>query len=382
MSAPAEAAPGAPPDAPEWGVYGQPLAVAQLRSDLAGGRLAHAYLLSGPEGVGKATLARRLAQALHCEAPPGGAGPCLECAACRRAGDGGAPDYEVVAIGGPCDEESHRDHAADGSTRIRICQARRLARLSSLAPFHQPPHHPPRRVFVVDAADDLQTEAGHALLKTLEEPPATSLLILLATDPAELLPTIRSRCREIALRPMPRAECAAALAEGLGLGGDEAARLAALARGRYGLAARLHRDPSLVRMREAAAEDLARLAAAGRNERFDYAEKLAGGWRRDRRGVLGTLDVWRWRWSEALAVAAGAASANGGEPLAAASAAEAASALRATQRARRRLLENTNPQLALEVLMLDLPELAGRAPALAARNGERNGEEARAAVAP
>ena len=380
LAAVADPSAAAPSEAAEWGVYGQPLAVAQLRSDLESGRLAHAYLLGGPEGVGKATLARRLVQALHCEAPAGG--PCLDCAACRRAEAGEAPDYEVVAIGGPCDEESHRDHAGDGSTRIRICQARRIARLSSLAPFHEPPHRPPRRVFVVDAADDLQTEAGHALLKTLEEPPATSLLILLATDPAELLPTIRSRCREIELRPMPRAECAAALAGGLGLGADEAARLAALARGRYGLAVRMHRDPSLVRMREAAADDLARLAAAGRNERFDYAATLAGGWRRDRRSVLGTLDVWRWRWREALARAAGVGdgpggSGDGGAPLPA-SAAEAASALRATQRARQRLLENTNPQLAIEVLMLDLPELAGRAPADAARNGE----EARAAGAP
>ena len=209
--------PGAPADPPRWALHGQPLAVAQLRTDLQAGRLAHAYLLTGPEGVGKATLARRLAQAIHCETPVAGINPCLACRSCRRVEDGAAPDVEIVAIGGPCADEGHRDHVADGSTRIRICQARRITRLSSLSPFHTPPHHPPRRIFVIDTADDLQTEAGHALLKTLEEPPASSLIILLATAPDELLPTVRSRCREIALRPMPRPELAAALVADLQL---------------------------------------------------------------------------------------------------------------------------------------------------------------------
>ena len=388
------AAPGTPADtdAPRWALHGQPLAVAQLRVDLQAGRLAHAYLLTGPEGVGKATLARRLAQAIHCEAPLEGVDPCLACRSCRRVEAGEAPDVEIVAIGGPCAEEGHKAHVADNSTRIRICQARRVTRLSSLSPFHTPPHHPPRRIFVVDTADDLQTEAGHALLKTLEEPPASSLIILLATDPDELLPTVRSRCREIALRPMPRPELAAALTADLDLDSTEATRLATLARGRYGLAVRLHRDPSLQQLRSAATQEIARLVGAGRNDRLDSAARLAGGWRSDRRNVLDTLDVWRWWWRDALARAAGldveaqplddaplddeAAAAPGPQP----STAQAALALRATQRARQHLLENTNPQLALEVLMLDLPRLDRAQPL--SDDSVTNREEARSAAAP
>ena len=370
---------------PTWALHGLEQPVAALRSALISGRLGHAYLLSGPEGVGKAALARRLAQALLCEQPaderPGGVDPCLECRACERVEAGEAPDVERVAIGGPCAEEGHKDHVADGSTRIRICQARRLTKLASLAPFHAP-----RRIFVIDTADDLQTEAGHALLKTLEEPPGSALLLLLATDPDELLPTIRSRCQELALRPMSRPALAEALAADLALEPAEANALAALGRGRYGLARRLHQDPSLRQLRETASQEIRRLCGASRNERFDYAARLAGNWRRERQSVLDTLDVWRWWWRDALAASAGldAADPDAADPDAEdeppsmrveCSPREAAVALRATQRARQHLLENTNPQLVLEVLMLDLPVLE-------ASNPEPTRKEARPAAAP
>ena len=382
-AAPAPAAldaPGGPAGGGEdWGLRGLEQPVAELRSALASGRLGHAWLFAGPEGVGKAALARRLAQALQCGRPAaeraGGADPCRECRDCRRVEAGEAPDVERVAIGGPCDEEGHRDHSADGSTRIRICQARRLAQLANLAPFRAP-----RRMFVVDTADALQTEACHALLKTLEEPPGGALLILLATDPDALLPTIRSRCRELTLRPLPRAALAEALAADLGLGAAEAGELAALGRGRYGLALRLHRDPALRQLRETALADARRLAAASRNERFDWAAQAAANWRRERRPVLDALDVWALWWRDALASAAGAAPpppAGGGAdvPPPACSPREAAAALAAVRRTRGRLLENTHPQLALEVLMLDLPVLPSDEP-------ETSREEDRTLAAP
>ncbi len=340
-----------------WAMHGQTEAVRALRHALDSGHLAHAYLLTGPAGVGKATLAKRLAQTLVCEAAED-ARPCRSCRACRHVEAGDYPDVEHIAIGGVCDEggPAHRDHAADNSTRIRICQVRRLERVASLAPYGAP-----RRIFIVDTADDLQREAAHALLKTLEEPPASVLLILLANDIDSLLPTVRSRCQEIALRPMPHADLAAALRAEHSLDEFTANRLAREAGGRYGLASRLHTDPSLAMLRETAAADAERLAAANRNERFDYAQTLAGRWSRERASVIETLDAWRWWWRDRLHEAANAPGPTR------CTAAEAVRALHAVDRARLHLLANTFPQLALEAMMLDLPVLAAA-----------HGEEARA----
>ncbi len=378
----------APRDAATWGMVGQQHAVSALRSAIETGRLAHAYLFSGPRGVGRATLARRLAQALCCEARVG-VDPCLECRACRQIDAGTWPDYHAIRIGGICDESDHRDHAADGSTRIRICQVRRIGRQSSMPQWSAgadpapvlslglddspgtpptPAAGTPRRVFVIDAAEDLQTEAAHALLKTLEEPPASALLVLIAGDVEELLPTVRSRCQEIALRPLGRAELAAAI-EAEGTEPERAAELAVAAEGRYGLARQLLHDPSLAVLRETTLADVDRLVVAGRNERFDYAAALARRWSRERESVLATLDAWRDWWRAALHHA----TTDAAQRDAALTPRELVRALRAVQTARQHLLENTNPQLALEVMLLEIPRASA---AVRAGSGEEMRHEA------
>ncbi|MQA00341.1 MAG: NACHT domain-containing protein [Dehalococcoidia bacterium] len=342
-----------------WGIVGHDHAVGALRRAVEAGRLAHAYLFTGPPGAGKGALATRLAQALSCDTPAEDSAPCLVCRSCRQVEAGESPDIERIRIGGVCDESGHPDHSGDRSTRIRICQVRRVERVASLAPFRSR-----RRIFVIDTADDLQTEAAHALLKTLEEPPPTVLLLMLATDGDALLPTIRSRCQEIALRPMPAPALEAALVAHAGIAEHEARELSALAQGRYGLAMRMHADPSLRVLRETAAEEMARLVLADRNERFDAAETLAQRWTRERDSVLATLDTWRGWWRDVLQVTAGLEGGVISESARAASEAcaprDAVLALQAIQRAREHLLANTNAQLVLEVLMLDLPVLAGK----------------------
>ncbi|MDA0271401.1 MAG: DNA polymerase III subunit [Chloroflexi bacterium] len=336
-----------------WGVHGQETAVETLRRALRGGHLAHAYLFTGPRGVGKGTLARRLAQTLVSPSANDPTLPDLETRAARSLEQGELPDVERIAIGGVCDEANH-DHQKDNSTRIRICQVRRVERVASLAPFGSP-----RRIFVIDTADELQPEAAHSLLKTLEEPPSQVLLILLATDPDALLPTIRSRCQEVVLRPLTHAALAAALEEYEGIEPARAALLARMGRGRYGLAMQMHADPALEVLRESVQDDVRRLARSGRGERFDYAEKMGFAWYREREGVLRVIDLWRDWWRDVLMAATGAAavSPEATQEASAVRPAEALRALRAVQTARNHLLANTNAQLALEVMMLDLPVL-------------------------
>ncbi len=344
-----------------WGLRGHDPAVEMLRHAIASGHLGHAYLLGGPKGVGKETLARRLAQVLIAPSADDPTVPDLENRAAKQIDAGTASDVEHIAIGGVCDESQH-DHAGDRSTRIRICQVRRLERVAALAPFASA-----RRVFIIDAADDLQTEAAHAILKTLEEPPPSALFVLLASDPDALLPTIRSRCQEFTLRPLPHAALAAALEEDAGLDPVEATSLARLAHGRYGLAMRMHADPTLAVLRESAEAEAARLASAGRNERFDVAERLGGAWYRERESVLATLDLWREWWRERMLAGAGVSDASsspstgegGGGGDLRCSAEDALRGLRAVQTAREHLLANTSAQLALEVMMLDLPLVPG-----------------------
>ena len=345
----------APPGAGEaWHLEGLDGPVAALRRAIDGGHLAHAYLFHGPPGVGKATLAKRLAQALV--TPPTADGSIdMEAKLVRQIEADELPDVERIRVGGICDDETEERSAA--ATRIRICQVRRLHRLAALAPFQSP-----RRVFIVDTVDDIQTEAAHALLKVLEEPPAHVLLLLLANDVDELLPTIRSRCQEIALRPMAVADLAAALERRTDLEPDEAAATAREARGRYGLALRLTEDPSLRVLQEAVAEDAARLAGADRNARLDYAGTLSQRWRRERSSVLATIDLWAEWWRDALIEAAGlgddAGTVQDGSETPRWTAADAVRGLQALRRAREHLLANVNPQLALEVMMLDLPVAA------------------------
>jgi DNA polymerase-3 subunit delta' len=199
-----------------------------LAKILASGRVPHALLFHGVEGVGKRTVALRLAASLLCDAPHADSREaCGVCAACRKAAHGNHPDLLLVTR---LPKEGSEEDATEGEVRsvISIAQIRDMASHASYAP-----REGPRRVFVIDPADRLTLEAQNALLKTLEEPPGRGVVLLVAARPHALLGTVRSRCFQIGFGSMPPASLAEALA-GRGMNEDEARRRAALSDGRPG----------------------------------------------------------------------------------------------------------------------------------------------------
>jgi len=225
---------------PWQSLRGHDRVVASLRRALAQGRFPHAFLFAGPEGVGKLAFALRLAQALLCErVPEAELEPCGACPGCVQAIGGTHPDLLRVAR----PEDRHE---------LPIRVIRDLCLDLGLKPARGG-----RKVAVVDDADDMNDEAANAFLKTLEEPPAGSVLILIGTSTEAQLDTILSRCRVVRFDPLPEAELAAVLLEqGVTDGPEAAARLAMLAEGSVSRARGLA-DPALTDFRRGLLDEIA-----------------------------------------------------------------------------------------------------------------------------
>jgi DNA polymerase-3 subunit delta' len=151
-------------------------------------RLPHALLLLGPRGVGKREFALSLGQWLLCESPAP-AGPCGECKSCDWFGQGSHPDFRLIEPQAETSEETGRK----GGKAIAVGDVRQLSDFLGLVS-----HQGGWRVVVLHPAETMNPAAGNALLKTLEEPPANVLLILVSHQPRRLLPTILSRCHKLA----------------------------------------------------------------------------------------------------------------------------------------------------------------------------------------
>jgi DNA polymerase III subunit delta' len=254
----------APPPAPEPGprffreILGQERVLAHLKTAMAKGRLSHAYLFLGSEGVGKASTARALAAALNCTQPQPDGDACGVCPSCRRLAAGTHPDLVLIAP----TSEGHQP-------QIKIGQIRELRRLTEY-----PPLGGGWRVVIIKPAEAMNDEAANALLKTLEEPPPRHLLVLTALGETDLLPTVVSRCHKLAFAPLPLPLVTRELVARRGLTQTQAALLSALSGGSLGRA--LNLDPEeLLSQRRQVLSDLGQLAGGTVAGLLDWAQRLA-----------------------------------------------------------------------------------------------------------
>jgi DNA polymerase-3 subunit delta' len=215
-----------------------------------------------------------------------------------------------------------------------------------------------RRIAVLPAIEEASLGAANSLLKTLEEPPRRVIIVLTTAAPQDVLPTIRSRCRLVPLRALTVPAVAAALTERWDVPAERAALLARLSGGRLGWAVGALEDEAVLEGRDAWLDDLQRALSADRATRIDLAGTLAAG-----DGAATGLAVWTSWWRDLLLAQQGLDEAvvnlDRRDDLRAAARRygpeQVTGALRALEDALRRLAANTNPRLAFEVLLLELP---------------------------
>ncbi|MBY0564532.1 MAG: DNA polymerase III subunit delta' [Hyphomonadaceae bacterium] len=284
---------GAPHPRENYQFAGHHVEERALADALAGDRMHHAWLIAGPKGLGKATLAYRFARvalgARKVGPRPLDVDP--ESGVSRQVAAQAHPDLFVLKRGFNDKGRPRRE--------ISVDEARDLGRFFSLAPSEGG-----MRVAIIDAVDDLNRNAANAILKTLEEPPSHSVLLLVCHAAGGTLATIRSRCRRLTLRPLSDTEVARAA------GVEPGSPLIALAKGRPGraialkaqgvdaLAAELARAPASLQQGEASSlmGSIYERAAGEPFERLALVLEVAGEWARER-GVKDGGFGWAEAWS-------------------------------------------------------------------------------------
>lgn len=275
--------------ADNWNLLGHEWAVDMLRQHAAHDEIRHAYLFCGPPGLGRRTLALRLAQALNCTKPLAPGVPCGLCRDCKQIDAMQHPDMNVIqALDG--------DNLPKEGGTLKVDQIREVQRSLSLKPYQAK-----YRVALFLRFQEANDNAANALLKTLEEAPAHAILLLTADTPEQLLPTIISRCEILRLRPLP---IEAVVADLIYRGVDEerARLLAHISGGRPGYAHRLVDDVTLLEKRDERLNDLQALLPAPRVEKFSYADKLS----KDKDAMRQAIIIWLSYWRDVMLRVAGA----------------------------------------------------------------------------
>ncbi len=277
--------------ADNWNMLGHEWAVDMLHQQVAHGEARHAYLFCGPPGLGRRTLALRLAQALNCTKTIAPGIPCGVCRDCKQIEEMRHPDMNVI-------QAVDEDGVSKENGTLKVDQVRAVQHSLSLRPYQAK-----YRVALFLRFQEANDNAANALLKTLEEAPAHAILLLTADTPEQLLPTIISRCEVLRLRALPISAIESDLLE-RGVDEERARLLAHISGGRPGYARRLVDDMTLLEKREERLNDLQTLLPAPRVEKFSYAEKLA----KDKEVMRQTILIWLSYWRDVMLRVAGAES--------------------------------------------------------------------------
>ena len=322
-------------------ILGHEQIIEHLQNAIKLQKVSHAYILDGEEEAGKKMLARAFAQTLQCER--GGVEPCGECHSCKQAMSGNQPD--IIAV-------THEKPASIGVEDIRgqLCGDIQIK-----------PYSSPYKIYIVDEAEKMTIQAQNALLKTIEEPPAYGVILLLTTNAAAFLPTILSRCVTLKLRPVKNEIIKPYLMEKYHIPDYQAEVCTAFARGNVGKAKRLaqseqfaelksHLIHLLRHLRDMEVYELTeavRSASEYKTEINDYLDLMAL-WFRDVLLFKATRQIEGLVFTEEINDISAQAQKSSYEGL--------ERILKALEKAKVRLNANVNFELTMELLMLTIKE--------------------------
>lgn len=322
-------------------ILGQEPIKEHFRNGVKTGTVSHAYILSGEAGMGKRTLANALALTLLCER--GTADPCMECHGCRQVLSGNHPDLIYV---------THEKPSSIGVDEIR-------EQINDTIQVR--PYNGGYKIYIVNEAEKMTVQAQNALLKTIEEPPAYAVILLLTSNEDAFLPTILSRCVQLKLKPLRDSVVKEHLIQKLSLNENQAEMYASFARGNLGKAMSLSESGEFQQLYEGMLDllknikemDISRLLESISKMKEEHAEireclDFMQMWYRDVLMYKTTKDINLLIFKEEFSAIQKRATTSGYEGL--------EKILEAIDKARVRLDANVNTELALELMLLTMKE--------------------------